>query len=205
MRPTGHPRRRGAVTTSSVLLVIVALGCTLLVARRATESMTPRVNLLADHGVVAGTDTAPSTAPTVQQAVGTAKVRDLTGKIVPLVPKGQPAIVMISSRTCPWCKRAFKDLGEMSGGRPLSRLVVFTLEGAADGVPMLEQEHLTGAHLVGPLGDADQVMLTFRYPGTPTFVAIDRNGRVVRTLPGYPIREELKLWYAVMVGDRDVP
>ena len=43
------------------------------------------------------------------------------------------------------------------------------------------------------------------YPGTPTFVAVDRNGRVVATIPGYPMREVLKQWYAVMVGDQEVP
>ena len=63
----------------------------------------------------------------------------------------------------------------------------------------------TTGDLIGPSGDADQQRLTARYRGTPTFVAIDRNGRVVRTLPGYPIAEELKHWYAVMVGDQDVP
>ncbi|MEN9818292.1 MAG: hypothetical protein RLZ32_2172, partial [Gemmatimonadota bacterium] len=30
-------------------------------------------------------------------------------------------------------------------------------------------------------------------------------GRVVRTLPGYPIREELRHWFAVMAGDQDTP
>ena len=65
--------------------------------------------------------------------------------------------------------------------------------------------HLTGAQLIGPAGSSEQVSITFRYPGTPTFVAIDRNGRVVRTLPGYPIPDEMKHWYAVMVGDQDVP
>ena len=93
----------------------------------------------------------------------------------------------------------------MSQGRPLPRLTLLTLEGAAFGVPMLAKEHLSGAQLVGPAGSSDQVLLTFRYPGTPTFVAIDRNGRVVRTLPGYPIREELAHWFAVMVGDAETP
>ena len=93
----------------------------------------------------------------------------------------------------------------MAAGRPLPRLTLLTLEGAGEGVAMLAQEQLTGAQLIGPAGGADQQRLSSRYRGTPTFVAIDRNGRVVRTLPGYPIAEEMKHWFAVMVGDQDVP
>jgi len=70
---------------------------------------------------------------------------------------------------------------------------------------MLAKEHITGAQLIGPAAGRDQVMLTFRYPGTPTFLAVDKNGRVVGTMPGYPMREVLKTWYAVMVGDADTP
>lgn len=195
---------RGSISFSTLALVLVGLACTVLIAKRATAEKDV-VNLLADHGVVAGTDTAPSTAPTAQQAIGTFKVTDVTGQVVPLHTKGEPAILMISSRTCSWCKRALKDLGVMSAGRPLPRLKLLTLEGAGEGVPMLAQEQLTGAQLIGPAGGADQQRLAARYPGTPTFVAIDRNGRVVRTLPGYPIAEELKHWFAVMVGDQDVP
>jgi len=195
---------RGSISFSTLALVLVGLTCTVLIAKRATAEKDVG-NLLADHGVVAGTDTAPSTAPTAQQAIGTFTVTDLTGHVIPLHTKGEPAILMISSRTCSWCKRALKDLGVMSAGRPLPRLKLLTLEGAGEGVPMLAKEKLTGAQLIGPAGSSEQVSITFRYPGTPTFVAIDRNGRVVRTLPGYPIPDEMKHWYAVMVGDQDVP
>jgi thioredoxin-related protein len=70
---------------------------------------------------------------------------------------------------------------------------------------MVAKEQVTGARLVGPVGSAEQVLLTFRYSGTPTFVSVDRNGRVVRTLPGYPVRPEMERWFAVMVGDAEVP
>ena len=150
-------------------------------------------------------DTAPQSAPTAEQALGAFKVRNLQDKVIPLVTKGQPAIIMVSSVTCSWCKRTLKDLGEMAGGRPLPHLKFLTLEGAAEGIPMLAKEKLTGAELIGPVGSADQVLLTFRYPGTPTFVAVDRNGRVVKTMPGYPIRQELEHWFAVMVGDAETP
>jgi hypothetical protein len=204
-------QRAGSVSLSSLTLFLVAVGCIVLVARRATsftdDSDTDNLSDVSSTGsaVVAGSDTAPQQAPTAAQAIGTLKVRDAHGALVPLVTKGQPAIVMVSSVTCAWCKRSLKDLGELAGGRPLPRLKLLTLEGAADGAPMLAKEHLTGAQLIGPAGSSDQVLLTFRFNGTPTFVAIDRNGRVVATMPGYPIREEMKRWFAVMVGDSEVP
>src|SRR5690606_16868317 len=122
-----------------------------------------------------------------------------------LVTPGQPSIVMVNSLTCGWCKRALRDIGELSEGRPLPHFKVITLEGAGAGLPMLAKEKITGAEVLGPAGDADQVLLMFRYPGTPTFVAIDANGKIARTMPGYPIREEMKHWVAVMTGDQDVP
>lgn len=196
--------RRGAASLSTVLLALVVVGCTVLVANRALAEKDSR-NLLTDHGVVAGTDTAPSTAPTVRQAFGTASARDVRGKVVALVPAGQPTIVMISSRTCPWCKKALRDLGQLSGGRPLPRLTLLTLEGADAGVPMVQLERLTGARLVGPVDAAEQERLTARFRGTPTFIAVDRNGRLLQTMPGYPIYEEMKRWHAVMAGTSDAP
>lgn len=192
------------MSLGTLTLVFVALGCSVLVVKRMTDE-NPAVNLLGDHGVVAGSDTAPATAPVAQAAIGTANARGLDGKVIPLVPKGRPTIVMLSSRTCGWCKKALKDLGELSAGRPLPNLTLLTLEGAAEGVPMVKAEGITGARLVGPTGSKEQVLLTFRYPGTPTFVSVDRNGRVVRTLPGYPVRPEMERWFAVMVGDAEVP
>ena len=199
--------RAGAITLANLVIAGVGLGIAVLAGKRMFGSIdTPDMpNLSGVSRVVAGSDTAPQQAPTAEQALGAFRVRNLAGKSEPLVTKGQPVILMVSSRTCTWCKRALKDLGELSAGRPLPRLKVITLEGAAEGVAMLAKEGITGAQLVGPVGSADQVLLTFRYPGTPTFVAIDRNGRVVKTLPGYPVREEMKHWYAVMVGDQDVP
>lgn len=202
------PPHRGVVSVSTLVLMVVAVGCSALVARRFVSIRTAAANLRnlsVDHGVVPGTDTAPATAPRVQDKLGTATVKDLRGKVVPLVMKGAPSIIMLSSRTCPWCKKTFKDLGELAAGRPLPRLTVLTLEGAAEGVPMLAAERITGVRLVGPVGSADEATHTFQYPGTPTFVAVDRHGRVVRTMPGYPVRPELVRWFSVMVGDADVP
>lgn len=195
---------RAPLSFGTLALVLVALACTVLIAKRATADK-DSINLLADHGVVAGTDTASAQAPAAERAIGTARVKNLRGNVIPLITKGEPAIVMISSRTCSWCKKSLKDIGVYSEGRPVSRLKVITLEGAGEGVDMVRNEKVKGAQLLGPASDADQVLLTFRYPGTPTFVAVDRNGRVVRTIPGYPIGEEMKHMVAVMLGEQDAP
>jgi hypothetical protein len=193
--------------SGNLALALVALSCAVLIARRATAERRAHsmADLSRDHGVVIGTDTAPETAPRVQDAIGAYKVKNLAGKTVPLIAEGQPTIVMINSRTCPWCKKSLKDIGELSHGRPLPRLTVLTLEGAAEGEPMMALEKITGATLVGPVGSSEDVLRSFRNTGTPTFIAVDRNGRVVRTMPGYPIREELKFWHAVMLGEAEVP
>ncbi|HYW33270.1 MAG TPA: hypothetical protein VE869_17340 [Gemmatimonas sp.] len=198
--------RRGSVPLRQLLVALLVIGTIVYIGKRQAASAAAGndVERVAAE-VVAGTDTAPSTAPTAAESVGAFRVRTVDNAIAPLAVPGKATIVMISSLTCGWCKRALADLGEMSAGRPLPNLTLLTLEGAADGLPMLQKEGITGARLVGPAGGNETVMLTFRYPGTPTFVAIDRNGRVVRTMPGYPIREEMKHWYAVMVGDQETP
>ncbi len=195
------------MTIGHLLAVVLTVGATAAVAKRGYDHAEDErsANVAASTRPPVVGDTAPQTAPTAGQALGTFKVRDLKGHLVPLVTKGEPAIVMVSSVTCSWCKRALKDLGEMSAGRPLPRLKFLTLEGAVEGVAMLAKEHISGAQLIGPAGSSDQVLLTFRYPGTPTFVAIDRNGRVVKTMPGYPIRAEMQHWFSVMVGDAETP
>lgn len=189
-----------------LLAVVLVLGTTIAVVKRSIDHNADPANVVTrEAGITIGGDTAAQSAPTPEQTIGAFKVRNLQGKIVPVATKGQASIVMVSSVTCSWCKRALKDLGELSAGRPLPRLKLLTLEGAAEGAPMLAKEGITGAELIGPAGSSDQVLLTFRYPGTPTFVAIDRNGRVVRTMPGYPIRQEMEHWFAVMVGDAETP
>jgi hypothetical protein len=198
--------RRGSVSVASLGWLVVGVAGTVLFARQSARSLEDASgNLPVRVNTVAGSDTAPQSAPSIEKALGAFKVRDIRGTVIPLVTKGEPAIIMISSVTCSWCKRTLKDLGELSAGRPLPRLKLLTLEGAAGGVPMVSKERIAGAQLIGPNGSSDQVLMTFRFRGTPTFVAVDRNGRVVATMPGYPMREVLKTWYAVMVGDSDVP
>ena len=173
-------RRSGTVSVSTVVLLVVAFACAALVGERVY-------------------------ARTAQDRLAGAIVRDLDGQRVALVPKGQPTVVMVSSRTCPWCKKALADFGRMADGQPVPGLTLFTLEGAADGAPMLEREKLRGARLVGPAGTREDAERLFKYPGTPTFITFDRNGLVVHTIPGYPIGTELARLFAVMVRETDVP
>jgi thioredoxin-related protein len=173
-------RRSGTVSVSTVVLLFVTCACAALVAERASARST-------------------------QDRLATAVVRDIRGQRVSLVPRGEPTIVMVSSRTCPWCKKALADFGRMADGRPIPGLTLFTLEGAAEGIPMLKKERLRGARIVGPAGPRDEAERLFRYPGTPTFIAFDRTGRVVHTIPGYPIEPELARLFAVMVRETEVP
>jgi thioredoxin-related protein len=194
--PVGQLVAVVALISAAILLAKIGMA-----SRAADESAAAARRMT----LVAGTDTAPTSAPTAGEAIGAFSVRTLHDAVEAVAVPGRATIVMVSSETCGWCKRALADLGEMAAGRPLPNLTLLTLEGAREGVPMLEKEGIVGARLVGPAGSSDQVLLTFRYPGTPTFVAIDRNGRVVKTMPGYPIREEMRHWFAVMVGDQETP
>ena len=74
-------RRSGTVSLSTVVLLVVTFACAALVGERVY-------------------------ARSAQDKLATALVRDLDGQRVALVPKGQPTVVMVSSRTCPWCKKA---------------------------------------------------------------------------------------------------
>ncbi len=175
------PRR---VSRSSVALVAVALACTALVAQRALSE--PR-------------------APQVQDQLGVTQVRDLRGRVVPLLADKAPTVIMINSRTCPWCKKSLRDIGQIAAGQPLPRLTVLTLEGAPYGKPMLESEGIAGARLVGPAGSANDLKASLRQVGTPVFIAVDDTGRVLATVPGYLIYDEMKRWVAVMSGAASSP
>ena len=108
---------------------------------------------------------------------------------------------MVSSVTCGYCDRSMRDLAAMAGGRALPRLRVVTLEGAREGAAMLRRTGVTGAFSGGPAGSAEQVLLTFRIPGTPVFAVLDSAGRVTRVVPGYPGREGLRGMFEVMVAE----
>ncbi len=142
---------------------------------------------------------------TSRQGLGAFPVRNVAGATVPIVNTGEPAIVMINSRTCGYCKIALRDLGAYAKGRPVPGLRMLTLEGAEDGVPMLMAAGVQGAVPLGPATSQSQVLLTFRYRGTPTFVAVGPDGRIRGTMPGYPGAEQLASWFDVMLGDRAAP
>lgn len=155
--------------------------------------------LTADRSAPPAADPDPSVA-LARSAVTDLMVRDSTGARVALAPGAQPAILMVSSKSCAFCRRALKDIGKMQGDAPVPLLRVVTLEGADVGSAMMRELGVHGAFSSGPLGESEQVMLTFRIPGTPVFARTDRSGRIVETVPGYPGPEFIARWLPIMRG-----
>jgi hypothetical protein len=135
-----------------------------------------------------------------RSAITRLMVRDSAGTRVPLAPIGAPAILMVNSKTCSFCRLALKDIAELQGTRAVPRLRIVTLEGAAVGREVVEKMGVRGAFHAGPDGESNQVLLTFRIPGTPVFARTDSAGQIVETVPGYPGREVLARWLPVMTG-----
>ena len=127
-------------------------------------------------------------------------VRDSAGMRVPLAPKGREAILMVNSRTCSFCRQSLQAIAALQGRDGVPMLRVVTLEGADVGRVMLAALGVRGAFSAGPDGESDQVLLTFRIPGTPVFARADRDGRIVETVPGYPGPAVLARWLPVMRG-----
>ncbi len=145
----------------------------------------------------------PSDDPSVGQArsaVTNLFVRDSANALVPLAPRDGPAILMVNSKTCSFCRLALRDIAARQGRDGVPRLRVVTLEGAAAGRAMLSTFGVRGAFSSGPDGESDQVLLSFRIPGTPVFARTDGAGRIVETVPGYPGPEVLARWLPVMRG-----
>jgi len=152
-------------------------------------------------------DRTPVPMATDDPAVGQARsavtnlmVRDSSDARVALSPRGQPAILMVNSKSCSFCRTAMKDIAAMQGSGGVPMLRVVTLEGEAIGRAMLTSLGVRGAFSAGPDGESDQVLLTFRIPGTPVFARTDSSGRVVETVPGYPGPEMIARWMPVMRG-----
>lgn len=197
---------------------VVVLAVTLLMRDRLPilggASSTPAANTSVSE---AATNDAASTIEAVAsggppgalassaQGLGAFPVKDISGATVPIVENGESAIVMINSRTCGYCKLALRDLGEYANGRPVPGLRMLTLEGAIDGAPMLVEARINGAVPLGPATSQSQILLTFRYRGTPTFVAVDAEGRIRGTMAGYPGPEQLRPWFDVMLGESPAP
>lgn len=210
------PAPRARSWGRDVVLVLVGAG----VAAGALFAFRPGALATPEAPARSATDVVAEAAATVQalaqdapegaealsrEGLGAFPVRDANGATVPIVTNGEPAIVMISSRTCGYCRLALRDLGTYANGRAASRLRLLTLEGAGDGVPMLQAAGVSGARPIGPATSQSHVLLTFRYRGTPTFVAVDANGRIRGTMPGYPGPERLASWFDVMIGTADLP
>ena len=135
-----------------------------------------------------------------RSAVTDLMVRDAAGVRVSLAPNGAPAILMVNSRTCSFCRQSLRDIATLQGRDGVPMLRVVTLEGAEVGRTMLTSLGVHGAFSAGPDGESDQVLLTFRIPGTPVFARTDRDGRIVETVPGYPGPAILARWLPVMRG-----
>ncbi len=152
-------------------------------------------------------DRAPPPLASDDPAVGQARsavtnlmVRDSANGRVALTPVGRPAILMVNSRSCSFCRTALEDIATMQGSDGVPMLRVVTLEGEAVGRAMITSLGVRGAFSAGPDGESDQVLLTFRIPGTPVFARTDSAGRIVETVPGYPGPELIARWMPVMRG-----
>ena len=135
-----------------------------------------------------------------RDAVTNLTVRDSVGGRVPLAPSGKASILMVNSRTCAFCRQSLMAIAALQGRDGVPMLRVITLEGADVGRAMLASLGVHGAFNAGPDGESDQVLLTFRIPGTPVFARTDDRGRIVETVPGYPGPEVLARWLPIMRG-----
>jgi hypothetical protein len=193
MPPSPSPRRLSAAALAAVAAVVA--GGLLLGSRLG--------------GPAGGGTAAAARDATLDAGAGAGiaalTVRTVGGEVLPLAGAGEPTVVMVISETCGVCKEALRDFGVMAAGRPLPRLRVVTLEGAAAGVPMVTAAGVRGATLAGPVSPAAEALFAFQIRGTPTFLALDDGGRVRRVVPGYPGREAFAPWVGVMLGDRTAP
>ncbi|HEU4628169.1 MAG TPA: hypothetical protein VFS08_00395 [Gemmatimonadaceae bacterium] len=131
------------------------------------------------------------------------RVRLADGRDVPVAPARGSAVVMVSSVSCTFCDEALRDVARTARGRALPGLRVVTLEGADAGASMLARHGLGDVWHAGPAGDGASALLTFQFPGTPTFLLVDASGAVRAALPGYPGREAFAPWVRVMTGEAD--
>ena len=188
--PTDLPRRPTPATVA--LLAVVLAGGLWLGGRLDGDDATDAARAATlDAGAGAG--------------IAALDVRTVDGAIRPIADAGEPTVVMVISETCAVCKEALRDFGQAAAGRPLRRLHVVTLEGAAAGVPLVNAAGVRGATLSGPVSAAAEALFTFQIRGTPTFLALDDGGRVRRVIPGYPGREAFRPWVETMLAERAAP
>lgn len=168
-----------------------------VIAGAMTLALVGRLTIEREPVPVASDDPAVGQA---RVAVTNLVVRDGANTRVRLAPPGRPAIIMVNSKTCQFCRLALRDIAALQGGDSLPMLRVVTLEGADVGRGMLADFGVRGAFNAGPDGASDQVLLTFRIPGTPVFARTDSTGAIVETVPNYPGPDVLARWLPVMRG-----
>lgn len=122
------------------------------------------------------------------------------GERVPLAAAGEPTVVMVSSVSCAVCRSALRDMAARFPAAELRHLRMVTLEGAEGGTAMLRTAGLDGLWHAGPADGAGATLLTFQFPGTPTFLLLDEEGRVRAAMPGYPGRETFEPWLDIITG-----
>ncbi len=125
------------------------------------------------------------------------------GARVPLAAAGVPTVVMVSSLSCAVCRSSLRDFAAQTNAAGLPRLRMVTLEGAAAGDAMLLETGLPGIWHAGPADHAGGTLLTFQFPGTPTFLLLDATGRVRAAMPGYPGKEVFAPWFRIMTGEAE--
>lgn len=192
--PPRSARRRPWPTLLAAGLVLLAFRVGLGIDRQGARAPLPRPA----SGDSATLD--PALAG-LGRSLAALRVRNVEGEVVAAAPAGRASVVMVSSVTCGYCERSLRDLAAMSRGRALPGLRVVTLEGAGPGAEMLERMGVRGAVSTGPIGSSEQVLLTFRIPGTPVFASVDSTGRLTGVVPGYPSPEGLARLYRVMARD----
>ena len=132
-----------------------------------------------------------------ERSLAVYQVRLETDSLVPVVPNDVPAVVMVSSVTL----RRLRGDDARWERRPPAPALLVTLEGAALGHAMARHNGLRSTWHAGPADGSGATLLTFQYPGTPTFLLVEPDGRVRRALIGYPGREAFRPWLRVMAGE----
>lgn len=182
MRPSSVVDRIPTWGWLLALAAALAVSFRLGLGERLPEDAIPRIAAADANGSLAGYE-----------------VRLESGSLVPIVPAERPAVVMVSSVTCGVCAETMRDLA--NDGRTLPGLRIVTLEGAALGHAMARRNGLRSSWHAGPADGSGATLLTFQYPGTPTFLLVEPDGRVRRALVGYPGREAFRPWLRVMAGE----
>jgi hypothetical protein len=109
------------------------------------------------------------------------RVRTEGGILAALGPEGGGAVLVVSV-TCPHCHATLDRIARASGGRPLPRLQVVAMEGAARGQTLLREMGIRAVAL-GPESPAG-LARALHLRGVPLFLQTTPSRRVVRARIG---------------------